>query len=385
MSKKRKKKNAKARRWGVIVVIELLLIIILIPALYIYLKLSSVQEATAAEVDKSNIVINEDVDELTVQKLKGYKTIALFGLDAREEGSLEDTGSRSDAIMVVAINSDQKEIKLLSVYRDTCVNIQEYGLDKITHAYAYGGAELAMSTLNRNFDLSVTEFASVDFAVLADIIDAVGGLDIELSDAEVMYINECIHEQNRITGSDSPDIWEPGLQHLDGTQATTYARIRKLAGDDFKRASRQRIVLQAILEKAKKADIATLTSICNSVMDDISTTLSIGQILSLAKDVTSYKIESTTGFPFNLTTEALSATGDTVIPADLVTNVTQLHKYLFDDNTYVPSQTVQTISDTIVSQTGITKDSALINTSDYNETAGATGTDKIQKSTEGNQ
>ena len=220
---------------------------------------------------------------------------------------------------------------------------------------------------------------------MVEVIDNLGGLDLEITQGEMQQINKYKKDVDKVTGKMTPDVTQYGLVHLDGTQATTYARIRKLAGDDFKRASRQRIVLQAILEKAKKADIATLTSICNSVMDDISTTLSIGQILSLAKDVTSYKVESTTGFPFNLTTEALSATGDTVIPADLVTNVTQLHKYLFDDNTYVPSQTVQAISDTIVSQTGITKDSALINTSDYNETAGATGTDKIPKSTEGNQ
>ena len=284
MNQKKKKKNAKAKRWGVIVVIEILLIIILIPALYIYLKLSSVQEATAAEVDKANIVINEDVDALTVQKLKGFKSIALFGLDAREEGTLDDTGSRSDAIMLVVIDNDKKEIKLLSVYRDTCVNVPDYGLEKITHAYAYGGAELAMSTLNKNFDLGVTEFASVDFAVLADIIDAIGGLDIELTDAEVMYINECIHEQNRITGSNSSDIWESGLQHLDGTQATAYARIRK-ADSDFVRAERQRTVLKLVFEKARNINLRSVMKIMDAVLPEVYTNLSKTEMLSLANDL----------------------------------------------------------------------------------------------------
>jgi anionic cell wall polymer biosynthesis LytR-Cps2A-Psr (LCP) family protein len=190
---------------------------------------------------------------------------------------------------------------------------------------------------------------------------------------------------DKVTGKSTPNLTEYGLVHLDGTQATTYARIRKLAGDDYKRASRQRIVLQAILEKAKKADIGTLTSICNSVVDDISTSLSLSQILSLAKSVTSYSITSTTGFPFDLTTKSMSGQGDCVIPADLSANVKQLHEYMFGDLSYVPSQTVQTISDTIMNNTGITADSPLVNTDDYNETAGANGTDSIQKSTEETQ
>lgn len=185
-----------------------------------------------------------------------------------------------------------------------------------------------------------------------------------------------------VTGKNTPNVTQYGLVHLDGTQATTYARIRKLSGDDFKRASRQRIVLQAMLEKAKKANPATLVKICNSVVDDISTTLSLDQMVSLAKDVTKYKISSTTGFPTDLTTKNMPRCGDTVIPADLVTNVKKLHEYMFDDATYTPSQTVQAISDTIVNTTGITADSAKINTSDYNETVGATGTDEIQKGSE---
>ena len=350
--KKKRKKNVKAKRWGVIVVIELLLIIILIPALYIYLKLSSVQEATAAEVDKANIVINEDVDEVTVQKLKGFKTIALFGLDAREEGSLEDTGSRSDAIMLVAINNDKKEIKLLSVYRDTCVNIPDYGLDKITHAYAYGGAELSMSTLNKNFDLSVTEFASVDFAVLADIIDAVGGLDIELTDVEVEWINECIHEQNRITGSDSPDIWESGMQHLDGTQATAYARIRK-ADSDFVRAERQRTVLKLVFEKARDISLKSVMKIMDKVLPEVYTNLSKAEMLSLANDLYQYEIVDSVGFPFEKTTGSLySDELSYVFASDYLWNVTEMHKYLYENEEYQPSTTVQEISNEIYNNSG---------------------------------
>ena len=115
---------------------------------------------------------------------------------------------------------------------------------------------------------------------------------------------------------------------------------------------------------------------------EISSITELQILVSVAKDVASYNIASTTGFPFELTTKNLTGSGDTVIPADLATNVTELHKYMFGDNNYTLSSTVQTISDAIVYKTGITADSALINTSDYNETAGATGTDSIKKSTE---
>lgn len=138
-----------------------------------------------------------------------------------------------------------------------------------------------------------------------------------------------------------------------------------------------------MLEKAKKADVGTLLNICNAVVDDISTSLTTNEILGLAKSVQSYSIDSTTGFPFDLTTSKINGQ-DTVIPAELKNNVQELHEYLFGATEYVPSQTVTMISDTIVQKTGITKESSLINTDDYNETVGATGTDSIQKSSEGN-
>ncbi len=265
---------------------------------------------------------------------------------------MEDTGSRSDAIMLVAINSDAKEIKLLSVYRDTCVKIPDYGLDKVTHAYAYGGAELSMSTLNKNFDLNVTEFASVDFAVLADIIDAVGGLDIELTDAEVEWINECIHEQNRITGSDSPDIWESGMQHLDGTQATAYARIRK-ADSDFVRAERQRTVLKLVFEKARDISLKSVMKIMDSVLPEVYTNLSKAEMLSLANDLYQYEIVDSEGFPFEKTTGSLYYDElSYVFASDYIWNVKEMHNYLYSNDEYQPSTTVQDISYEIYDNSG---------------------------------
>ena len=373
----RKRIKKKKSKKLLLFVFEVLLLAILLLAAYF---VSMMNRIKYENLDESEAGINSDLDENTILSLEGYTNIALFGLDNRSSNNY-DTGN-SDVIMIASINNETKDIKLVSVYRDTYLSIGNGSYHKSNAAYAHGGAKQAVQMLNSNLDLDIKEYVCVDWAAMVKVIDDLGGLDLEITEGEMNQINKYKHDIDKVTGKSTPSVTQYGLVHLDGTQATTYARIRKLAGDDFKRASRQRIVLQAIMEKAKKADFATLTNICNSVIDDISTSLSITQILALAKNVGSYSIKSTTGFPFELTTENLSGSGDTVIPADLATNVKELHKYMFDDDTYVLSSTVQTISDAIVYKTGINVDSALINTSDYNETAGATGTDGIKKSTE---
>lgn len=374
-SRKRRKKK-KSRKLLLFVFEVLLLAILLLVAYFV----SMMNRIKYEDLDESEAGINSDLDEDTILSLEGYTNIALFGLDNRSSNNY-DRGN-SDVIMIASINNETKEIKLVSVYRDTYLSIGNGSYNKANAAYAHGGAKQAVQMLNSNLDLDIKEYVCVDWAAMVKVIDDLGGLDLEITEGEMNQINKYKKDVDLVTGKSTPNVTQYGLVHLDGTQATTYARIRKLAGDDFKRASRQRIVLQAIMEKAKKADFGTLTSICNSVIDDISTSLSITQILGLAKDVASYNIASTTGFPFELTTKTLTGSGDTVIPAELSQNVKELHQYMFDDATYTPSSTVQTISDAIVYKTGITGDSALINTSDYNETAGATGTDGIKKSTD---
>ena len=172
----------------------------------------------------------------------------------------------------------------------------------------------------------------------------------------------------------TPRVSESGMQNLTGAQATAYARIRYTAGSDFLRTSRQRIVIEAMLNKAKTCDIATLTSACSAIFDDISTSLTISEILGLAKDVTSYTIGSTTGFPLQLTTKDLSDAGDAVVPVDLSENVKQLHEFLFENEEYVPSNTVEAIDQSIIERTGISENSSTINTDKYNDTSGQQGT-----------
>ncbi|MCM1283732.1 MAG: LCP family protein [Muribaculaceae bacterium] len=373
-SKKRKKK--KKSRKILLLVFEVLLLAVLLIMAYLFGLLNKIDYQS---MDNTEAGINKDLDKETLETLEGYTNIAIFGLDNRSSNNYQS--GNSDVIMIASIDNKTKEVRLVSVYRDTCLSIGNGKYRKANSAYANGGAKQAVQMLNTNLDLDITEYICVDWAAMVEVIDALGGLDLEITQGEMNQINKYKKDVDEVTGLITPNVTQYGLVHLDGTQATTYARIRKLAGDDFKRASRQRIVLQAMLEKAKKADVGTLLTIVNSVVDDVSTTLSTEEILSLAKDVRSYNIKSTTGFPFELTTKTITG-GDSVIPVELYNNVQELHEYMFGESSYVPSETVRMISDTIVQQTGVTKDAALIDTSGYNETVGANGTDNIQKSTE---
>ena len=364
--RRKKRRKKKKSRKIVLFVFEILLLAILLVAAYFIGMVNRVKYENMSETEAG---INDD---LSKESLEGYTNIAVFGLDNRSANNYQE--GNSDVVMIASIDNKTKNVKLVSVYRDTFLSVGGGTYFKCNNAYARGGAKQAVQMLNSNLDLDIKEYVCV--------IDDLGGLDLNITQGEMNQINKYKKDVDGVTGKNTPNVTQYGLVHLDGTQATTYARIRKLSGDDFKRASRQRIVLQAMLEKAKKANPATLVKICNSMVDDISTTLSLDQMVSLAKDVTKYKISSTTGFPTDLTTKNMSRCGDTVIPADLVTNVKKLHEYMFDDAAYTPSQTVQAISETIVNTTGITADSAKINTSDYNETVGATGTDEIQKGSE---
>ena len=374
--RRKKRRKKKKSRKIVLFVFEILLLAILLVAAYFIGMVNRVKYENMSETEAG---INDDLSKDTLESLEGYTNIAVFGLDNRSANNYQE--GNSDVVMIASIDNKTKNVKLVSVYRDTFLSVGGGTYFKCNNAYARGGAKQAVQMLNSNLDLDIKEYVC-DWAAVVEVIDDLGGLDLNITQGEMNQINKYKKDVDGVTGKNTPNVTQYGLVHLDGTQATTYARIRKLSGDDFKRASRQRIVLQAMLEKAKKANPATLVKICNSVVDDISTTLSLDQMVSLAKDVTKYKINSTTGFPTDLTTKNMPRCGDTVIPADLVTNVKKLHEYMFDDAAYTPSQTVQAISETIVNTTGITADSAKINTSDYNETVGATGTDEIQKGSE---
>lgn len=378
--KKKLTKRQQQKRKLIIFGAEVLCLLLLLGVTYVWSLWQKID--VQSDMGDSEAGINEDLDEDTLDTLEGYTNIAIFGLDNRGNGKY-DRGN-SDVIMIASIDNKTKEVKLVSVYRDTYLNVGSGKYNKANSAYARGGAKAAVQMLNTNLDLNIKEYMCVDWNAVVEAVDALGGVEIEITEQERVMINDLIVEIDYFVGSTTSQVKKAGVQNLTGAQATAYARIRKTAGNDFKRTSRQRIVLEAMLNKAKQSDIKTLMNICEAVFDDVSTSLSLTEIIGLARHVKEYTIASTSGFPFEMTTKELAQTNSTVVPIGLEDDVAALHKYLFGTEDYQPSLTVKTISDAIVERTGISEDSTSINVDGFNDTAGQQGTVFKEDESEGN-
>lgn len=292
-----------------------------------------------------------NVSEEARQRGTGYLNVALFGVDSRDNELEKDT--RSDTIMIASLNRETMEVKISSVYRDTLLEQSDGTLNKANAAYSFGGPEAAIAMLNKNLDMDIEHYVTVNFNSLIDVIDAVGGVEIDVQEEEIPYICGYAMEIMRVTGKESAGVTEPGLQTLNGIQATAYARIRYTAGDDFKRAERQRDVLTKIVGKLQGASLAQINKIIDKVFPEVSTNFTLAEILEYAKDAFDYKLGETIGFPFDKTTDTLANIGSVVIPVTLDKNVEQLHKFFYGEgDTYSPSSTVNTISGKIVAKAG---------------------------------
>lgn len=348
MSRKRKKKKNKI----ILFAVEIFVLAVLLVGLFVYSKLNKVD--STGEIGKEDV--NIELDSETAEVLEGYTNIALFGLDNRDTGRYD--GGNSDCIMIASINNDTKKVKLISVYRDTFLNVKEETYNKINSAYSYGGPKGAIAALNRNLNLDIVNYVAVDFGALVEAIDLLDGIELTLTDQEVQIMNDnYIDEINQVTGKSSGRLSGGGTYRVDGVQALAYCRIRYTAGDDFKRTERQRLVLTKMIEKAKGSRIATVGSMINSMIDEISTSYTSKGLLELASSVMDYELEDTHGWPFELCTGNYGSKGSLVVPTDLETNVKELHEYLFDEKNNV-SSTVSGISDYIVNYTGCTTDVA---------------------------
>lgn len=373
--KKRNSKKKRQRNKIIVFAVEVLLLVVVALGLWAWNLVSDLYQKVDRDtniMDDTEAGINSEIDSETREVLKGYTNIALFGLDNRSAGDYDE--GRSDTIMIASINNETKEIKLVSVYRDTYLSVGNGKYKKANTAYSSGGVQQAIQMLNTNLDLDIKQYVCVDWNALVEAIDALGGVEIDVTEAEVTQINKYMKDIDAVTGMTTEKVKGSGLMTLNGTQATSYARIRKLAGNDFRRASRQRIVLEAMLKKAKTADLGTLLETCEVVFDDISTNLTLAEILSLAMDVTKYDIGTTTGFPFDLVTRSLSGSGDCVVPVSLENNVSQLHEFMFGTVDYTPSFSVQSISNSIIDKTGVDENTVPYDMDDYNNTAGQDGT-----------
>lgn len=340
------KKSKKRKVLKIILIILLVLVLIagiLLAAGYAYYR-RLMGLINYEDISREDIEVNEGIEEA----LKGYRNIALFGIDSRKDDY--GLGNRSDCIIIASINLDTKDIKLVSVYRDTYLEVKNGNLDKITHAYSYGGAALAMSKLNTNLDLDITEFVTVNFSALVDIVDAIGGVEITIEEDEIKYINAYIDGTSENTGVKADHITKTGKQKLNGVQAVAYSRIRYTAGGDYKRTERMRTVLTAIFEKVKTKNVTEIMSLLEKLLPEVSTNIKSEEITKMIPDIANYKITSSIGWPYDVNGITLDRWYG--VPVTLESNVVRLHQEIFGENDYVASETVKSISQRIVEKTG---------------------------------
>ena len=338
-------KPRKIRR-KVLFILEIIVLLLFIGGLYVYGQISAkldkidIQETDLQEQD---IVTNDQAPQMT-----GYTTYALFGLDHRSKNEKLNT-ENSDTIIIASINNDTKAVKLVSVYRDTLLNVKDDTYSKANAAYALGGPAQAVNMLNTNLDLNITDYVSIDFDALVTVIDCLGGLDIPLSYAEIVHMNNyCVETAEETGKSYTPvELPEPkpedqeaivGTYHLNGVQATSYCRIRYTASLDMGRTERQRRVIQMIVDKAKKAGLSTIFDIMDQVFPMVKTSVSKTEILKLIPAMIGYCIDETTGFPQDY--KFATVKGSVIVPTTLDSNVLKLHQFLYGNTNYTPTQDV---------------------------------------------
>ena len=343
--KKPARKGKKIRRIIIMSVLEVFVLFGIFSYAYVLKQYNKIQRPDF----EAEEVKNEDLSVETQQKLEGYWNIAVFGIDSRSSKAVE---GNSDVIMIASINKDTGEIRLVSVFRDTYLKVSDNSYNKINSAYAVGGPQQAVKALNQNLDLDITDYVTFNWKAVATGINILGGVDIELSKAELHYINSYITETVKSTGIGSVQIKGTGMHHLDGVQAVAYARLRYM-DNDFARTERQRKVVTQAFEKAKKTDLNTLNGLLGNMLAMVATNLTWQDGLDAIANVNKYHLGENGGFPFARGDANMGKKGACVIPQTLESNVKELHKFLFDDETYEVSATVKQISNKISSDSGM--------------------------------
>lgn len=339
----------------VLFILEIVVLLLFIGGLFVYGQITSrLDKIEQPVLDEERIFVNPSVKE---SGMTGYTTYALFGIDRRTKNA-NYTGENSDTIIIASVNNDTKDVKLVSVYRDTLLNIGDDTYSKANAAYAYGGAEQAISMLNTNLDLNIQDYATIDFSALTAAADALGGLDIPLSYAEMVHMNNYCIEVSEETGKSYTPVELPetipedleavvGTFHLNGVQVTSYCRIRYTASMDMGRTERQRRVLQMLTDKAKQAGLTSLFNLMDEIFPMVTTSLNKNEILQMIPTVIGYSLNETTGFPASYKFADINKQS-VIVPTNLITNVAELHRFLYgDDVSYTPSDEVVAYSNRI--------------------------------------
>lgn len=370
----KKNKKKKSKKSTVFFVFEIIILLLLLGGIFLYARVNAGlrnigsgtsffsainqkikgTESSDPNLDTDNVVVNK---EAAVDKvMSGYTNILLIGVDARTPD--EYTYSNSDTMIIASINNDNGEVRLLSVYRDTYLNTNpsEDKYTKANDAYMQGSIAQCLSMMNTNLDLSMTDYVVVDFTALATLVDDIGGIEITLTEEEVVHVNNYCQETSSATGMSYDTLpEEAGTYNLNGVQAVSYARIRYTRGYDMKRTQRQRLVIKKIVEKARTQGINAINSVINDVFPLCKTNLSNAMLIKMATQMIGYyQIVDTTGFPFAFKSGSASINSECLVPITLEENVKELHQFLFDDDTYQPSATVKAYSQTMQDLSGFT-------------------------------
>ena len=297
-------------------------------------------------------VKNTNIDKVTVEKMKGYLTVALFGLDNRDDSV---SSGNADVNKIVHLNLETGELKIISVYRDLYLSItngNSYG--KLNAAYSRGGPQNSVKVLNKNLDLDISSYFSFNWKAVADVIDLLGGVDVEITKSEMKYFNAFIHETCVSTGiaAKNPAVFyvkQSGMQHLYGVQAVAYARLR-LTDNDIKRTERQNTIMSLCLEKAKQLEPSKLVYIAEYILPQISYEFDMSKAMSLASTVKGIKLSESYGFPTlqNIKMMDMGSNGSCLVPNSLESAVKKLHNYMYGTEDYTPSSAVRSYSNRIL-------------------------------------
>ncbi len=368
MSKMKKKKRHIGRK--ILFGVEIVVLLLLVGALFVYAQINKKMDKLDMKDDEKQelqVQMNENISGNEV--LSGYTNIALFGIDKR---ATDGGYGNSDTEMIASINNDTREVRIVSLYRDTYMRVDEDSegngiYKKCNAAFNIGGPEKAISMMNTNLDLDIQDYVAVDFSAMSKIVDCLGGLDIPLTYQEIIHTNNYCKGTSEETGTSYDPIPIPdpkpeneaeiyGTYHLNGVQVTSYCRIRQTASMDMGRTERQRRVLGLLAEKAKKSSLTTLLNVLDEVFPMVQTSFSKSELIKLGSSILSYKFGETIGFPasYVMGPEVTKpVTGlDCLIPTTLEVNVRYLHEFLFASEAYEPSDTVKIRSDFVADKTG---------------------------------
>ncbi|ABS33501.1 LCP family protein [Clostridium botulinum] len=315
--------GSKKKKW-ILSILAVIVLMSVVSALYVYSKLGSVKK----------VPISKDDKELKIdKKAESYGddviNIAFFGLDRRKK----EEPSRSDAVMILSLDKKHKKVKLSSIMRDSYVDIEGHGKTKLNHAYAYGGPELAIKTINSNFKLNIRDFVAVDFYGLENIIDTVGGVEIPVRSDEIKYINSYMQGTAKVENKAVQEVQNPGLQNLNGMQAVAYARIRYTSGGDYERTERQRTILTAVMNKIKKLGPTEFPKVVSVLLPNVESSLSSTEIIKMGTSVFALGIDNVEQqrFPLDNYCEGKLIDGIYYLLFNKEKTIDQMYKYIFED------------------------------------------------------